>query len=424
MTKYIVRQSGPLRGEVTISGAKNAVLPLMAATLLNDQECVIRSVPHLRDVQVMKEILESLGSEIEETEPGEFHIHTHDVKSAEAPYELVNKMRASFLVMGPLLGRKGIARIPLPGGCAIGARPIDLHLKGFKALGAEVTIHEEGHYAYVEAVAGPQGLIGDRIYLDFPSVGATENIIMAAVLAEGTTYIENAAEEPEITDLANFLNKMGAKIRGAGTDTIRIEGVKTLKHVTHTVIPDRIETGTFMIAAAITRGAVHIMNAVPDHVKPIIAKLRECGVRIEAGDDDIVVRGDLGPLNSTDIKTLPYPGFPTDMQSPFMAFLTICNGKSTVIETVFENRFMHVSQLNKMGASIETAGNRASIKGNAMLRGSQVMATDLRAGAAMVLAGLVAEGETEISEIYHIERGYENFIEKFAALGADITRVE
>ena len=424
MTKYIVRQSGPLRGEVTISGAKNAVLPLMAATLLNDQECVIRSVPHLRDVQVMKEILESLGSEIEETEQGEFHIHTHDVKSAEAPYGLVNKMRASFLVMGPLLGRKGIARIPLPGGCAIGARPIDLHLKGFKALGAEVTIHEEGHYAYVEAVAGPQGLIGDRIYLDFPSVGATENIIMAAVLAEGTTYIENAAEEPEITDLANFLNKMGAKIRGAGTDTIRIEGVKTLKHVTHTVIPDRIETGTFMIAAAITRGAVHIMNAVPDHVKPVIAKLRECGVRIEAGDDDIIVRGDLGPLNSTDIKTLPYPGFPTDMQSPFMAFLTICNGKSTVIETVFENRFMHVSQLNKMGASIETAGNRASIKGNAMLRGSQVMATDLRAGAAMVLAGLVAEGETEISEIYHIERGYENFIEKFAALGADITRVE
>ncbi len=424
MTKYIVRQSGPLRGEVTISGAKNAVLPLMAATLLNDQECVIRSVPHLRDVQVMKEILESLGSEIEETETGEFHIHTHDVKSAEAPYGLVNKMRASFLVMGPLLGRKGIARIPLPGGCAIGARPIDLHLKGFKALGAEVTIHEEGHYAYVEAVAGPQGLIGDRIYLDFPSVGATENIIMAAVLAEGTTYIENAAEEPEITDLANFLNKMGAKIRGAGTDTIRIEGVKTLKHVTHTVIPDRIETGTFMIAAAITRGAVHIMNAVPDHVKPVIAKLRECGVRIEAGDDDIIVRGDLGPLNSTDIKTLPYPGFPTDMQSPFMAFLTICNGKSTVIETVFENRFMHVSQLNKMGASIETAGNRASIKGNAMLRGSQVMATDLRAGAAMVLAGLVAEGETEISEIYHIERGYENFIEKFAALGADITRVE
>ncbi|MBQ1690234.1 MAG: UDP-N-acetylglucosamine 1-carboxyvinyltransferase [Firmicutes bacterium] len=424
MTKYIVRQSGPLRGEVTISGAKNAVLPLMAATLLNDQECVIRSVPHLRDVQVMKEILESLGSEIEETETGEFHIHTHDVKSAEAPYGLVNKMRASFLVMGPLLGRKGVARIPLPGGCAIGARPIDLHLKGFKALGAEVTIHEEGHYAYVEAVAGPQGLIGDRIYLDFPSVGATENIIMAAVLAEGTTYIENAAEEPEITDLANFLNKMGAKIRGAGTDTIRIEGVKTLKHVTHTVIPDRIETGTFMIAAAITRGAVHIMNAVPDHVKPVIAKLRECGVRIEAGDDDIIVRGDLGPLNSTDIKTLPYPGFPTDMQSPFMAFLTICNGKSTVIETVFENRFMHVSQLNKMGASIETAGNRASIKGNAMLRGSQVMATDLRAGAAMVLAGLVAEGETEISEIYHIERGYENFIEKFAALGADITRVE
>lgn len=422
MAKYIVKQSGPLKGEVTISGAKNAVLPLMAATLLNEEECVIRSVPHLRDVQVMTEILGALGSRIEETEPGEFHILTEDLHTTEAPYDLVNKMRASFLVMGPMLGRKGIARIPLPGGCAIGARPIDLHLKGFKALGAEVTIHEEGPYAYVEAVAGPQGLIGDRMYLDFPSVGATENIIMAAVLAEGTTYIENAAEEPEIVDLANFLNKMGAKIRGAGTDTIRIEGVKALHTVRHTVIPDRIETGTFMLAAAITKGAVHIMNAVPDHVKPVIAKLRECGVRIEAGDDDIIVRADLGPLSSTDIKTLPYPGFPTDMQSPFMAFLTICNGKSTVIETVFENRFMHVSQLNKMGASIETAGNKAIVKGNARLRGSQVMATDLRAGAAMVLAGLVAEGTTEITEIYHIERGYENFIEKFAALGAEIVR--
>lgn len=424
MAKYIVKQSGPLKGEVTISGAKNAVLPLMAATLLNEEECVIKSVPHLRDVQVMKEILESLGSKIEETEPGEFHINTEALSTAEAPYELVNKMRASFLVMGPLLGRKGIARIPLPGGCAIGARPIDLHLKGFKALGAEVSIHEEGPYAYVEAVAGPQGLVGDRIYLDFPSVGATENIIMAAVLAEGTTYIENAAEEPEIVDLANFLNKMGAKIRGAGTDTIRIEGVRTLHSVRHTVIPDRIETGTFMLAAAITKGAVHIQNAVPDHVKPIIAKLRECGVRIEAGDEDIIVRADLGPLTATDIKTLPYPGFPTDMQSPFMAFLTICDGKSTVIETVFENRFMHVSQLNKMGASIETAGNKAIVKGNSRLRGNQVMATDLRAGAAMVLAGLVAEGTTEITEIYHIERGYEDFIEKFAGLGANIVREE
>ena len=424
MAKYIVKQSGPLKGEVTISGAKNAVLPLMAATLLNEEECVIRSVPHLRDVQVMTEILEALGSTIEETAPGEFHIKAETLRTAEAPYDLVNKMRASFLVMGPLLGRKGIARIPLPGGCAIGARPIDLHLKGFKALGAEVSIHEEGPYAYVEAVAGPQGLIGDRMYLDFPSVGATENIIMAAVLAEGTTYIENAAEEPEIVDLANFLNKMGAKIRGAGTDTIRIEGVRNLHTVRHTVIPDRIETGTFMLAAAITRGSVHILNAVPDHVKPVIAKLRECGVRIEAGDEDIIVRGDLGPLSATDIKTLPYPGFPTDMQSPFMAFLTICDGKSTVIETVFENRFMHVSQLNKMGASIETAGNKALVKGNAKLRGSDVMATDLRAGAAMVLAGLVAEGETQISEIYHIERGYENFIEKFEGLGATITRVE
>ena len=424
MAKYIVEQSGPLKGEVMISGAKNAVLPLMAATLLNPEECIINSVPHLRDVQVMKEILESLGAKIEEKEDGVFSIKVEEVTSVEAPYELVNKMRASFLVMGALLGRTGVARIPLPGGCAIGARPIDLHLKGFKALGATVTIHEDSAYAYVEASAGPDGLVGDHLYLDFPSVGATENIIMAAVLAHGTTYIENAAEEPEIVDLANFLNKMGAKIKGAGTDTIRIEGVQTLKPVRHTVIPDRIETGTFMLAAAITRGCVHIMNAVPDHVKPIIAKLRECGVGIEVGDEDLIVDARKPDLSATDIKTLPYPGFPTDMQSPFMAFLTTCDGRSTVIETVFENRFMHVTQLNKMGASIETAGNKASVKGNAKLRGNEVMATDLRAGAAMVLAGLVAEGKTEISEIYHIERGYENFIGKFDELGAKITRVE
>ena len=289
-----------------------------------------------------------------------------------------------------------------------------------KALGAEIIFKED----YIEAVAGSQGLIGDTIYLDFPSVGATENIMMAAVLAQGTTYIENAAEEPEIVDLANFLNKMGAKIKGAGTDTIKIEGVTKLGGARHTVIPDRIETGTFMLAAAITKGAVHIINAVPDHVKPIIAKLRECGVRIEVGDDDIIIRADLGPQSSTDIKTLPYPGFPTDIQSPFMAYLTTVEGSSTVIETVFENRFMHVAQLNKMGAHIETAGNKAVVRGNSRLRGSHVMATDLRAGAALVLAGLVAEGQTEISEIYHIERGYEKFIEKFRELGAHIERID
>lgn len=424
MAKYLVEQSGPLIGEVTISGAKNAVLPIMAATLLTGEECVLRSVPKLRDVEVMTEILAAHGAKVEKTAPGDYRISVEEISSIESPDELVNKMRASFLVMGALLGRKRIARIPLPGGCAIGARPIDLHLKGFRALGAEVTIHEEGVYAYVEASALRHGLIGGRIYLDFPSVGATENIMMAAVFASGTTYIENAAEEPEIVDLANFLNKMGAKIKGAGTDTIKIEGVSALGSVRHTVIPDRIETGTFMLAAAITRGNVHIMNAVPDHVKPVIAKLRECGVEIEVGDEDIIVRADRIPLTSTDIKTLPYPGFPTDMQSPFMSFLTVCEGKSTVIETVFENRFMHVAQLNKMGAFIETAGNKAMVKGGTKLRGCPVIATDLRAGAAMVLAGLVAEGQTEISEIYHIERGYEEFIEKFEKLGAKISRVE
>ena len=422
MAQYIVEQSGPLRGEVQISGAKNAVLPLMAAALLSEEECVIRDVPDLRDVSLMREILSSLGSQIEEIDENVLSIHTRDILSTEADFELVNKMRASILVMGPLLARKGRAVIPMPGGCAIGARPIDLHLKGFEALGAQIVKNDEA--GFVEAVAGPQGLIGETIYLDFPSVGATENIMMAAVLADGTTYIENAAEEPEIVDLANFLNKMGAKIKGAGTDTIKIEGVEGLGGAKHTVIPDRIEAATFMLAAAITRGAVHICNAVPDHLKPVIAKLRECGVRIEVGDDDLIVRGDLGPQYATDIKTLPYPGFPTDIQSPFMAYLTTVEGSSTVIETVFENRFMHVAQLGKMGAIIETAGNKANVRGNAKLRGCHVMATDLRAGAALVLAGLAAEGTTEISEIYHIERGYEKFIEKFNSLGAHITRVD
>lgn len=419
MAKYLVHQSRPLTGEVVVSGAKNAVLPLMAAALLSEDKCVIRDVPQLRDVAFMKEILASLGAEIEEVEDNTISIITEDIVSTETQFDLVNKMRASILVMGPLLARKGRARMPLPGGCAIGARPIDLHLKGLEALGAEIIFKD----SYVEARAGGQGLIGDTIYLDFPSVGATENIMMAAVLAEGTTYLENAAEEPEIVDLASFLNKMGARIKGAGTDTIKIEGVKHLGGANHTVIPDRIEAGTFMLAAAITRGNVRISNAVPDHLKPITAKLRECGVRIEVGDEYLIVRGDLGPQSATDIKTLPYPGFPTDIQSPFMAFLTTVNGSSTVIETVFENRFMHVSQLRKLGANIETAGNKAIVKGNALLRGTQVMATDLRAGAALVLAGLVAEGTTEISEIYHIERGYEKFIEKFRGLGAEIEKI-
>ncbi|HKM28431.1 MAG TPA: UDP-N-acetylglucosamine 1-carboxyvinyltransferase, partial [Anaerovoracaceae bacterium] len=318
MAKFLVQKSGPLTGEVTISGAKNAVLPLMAAALLAEDECIIRDVPALRDVEVMKELLASLGSTVEVAGEGILTINTKMITSDEAEFDLVKKMRASILVMGPLLARTGRAKMPLPGGCAIGARPIDLHLKGFEALGANIVLKD----TYVEATAPPNGLIGTSIYLDFPSVGATENIMTAAVLAQGTTYIENAAEEPEIVDLANFLNKMGARIKGAGTDTVKIEGVSALRGAHHTVIPDRIETGTFMLAAAITKGEILIKNTVPDHVKPIIAKLKECGVSVELCDDGMIVRGNVKELNSTDIKTLPYPGFPTDIQSPFMAFLT------------------------------------------------------------------------------------------------------
>jgi len=419
MAKFIVQKSGPLSGEVEISGSKNAVLPILAGAILTAGDCEIMDVPNLRDVEVMCQLLTRIGSKIEgDLKNNRLVISTKDINTSEAPYGLVSKMRASILVMGPLLARTGKARIPLPGGCAIGARPIDLHLKGFAALGAKIT---EGN-GFVEATA--EKLIGDTIYLDFPSVGATENIMIAAVLAEGVTVIENAAEEPEIVDLANFLNKMGAKIKGAGTDTIKIEGVESLRGVTHHVIPDRIETGTFMLAAAITRGDILIKNALPDHVKPIIAKLKECGVMIEDGLEGLRVKADVGTLTATDIKTMPYPGFPTDVQSIFMAFLTTVNGTSNVIETVFENRFMHVSELCRMGASIKTDNRCATIDGCKTLKGAQVISTDLRAGAALVLAGLVAEGFTEVDEIYHIERGYEKFVEKFASLGANIVRVE
>jgi len=419
VAKFLVGKSGPLYGEVEVSGSKNAVLPIMAAAILTEENCEILDVPALRDVDVMCRLLSSIGSDIKvDYDKNLIEIHTKSIIAEEAPYELVKKMRASILVMGPLLAKTGKARIALPGGCAIGARPINLHLKGFQALGAEI---EEGH-GYVEARA--EKLVGNNVYLDFPSVGATENIMMAAVLAEGTTIIENVAEEPEIVDLANFLNKIGAKIKGAGTDTIKIEGVEKLHGTKHAVIPDRIETGTFMVAAAISRGDVLIKNVVPDHVKPIIAKLKECGVVIENSDEGIRVRGDINPLVSTDIKTMPYPGFPTDMQSQFMAFLTTVSGASVVIETVFENRYMHIGELNRMGANIKIEGRSAIIQGERTLQGAQVISTDLRAGAALVLAGLMAEGVTEISEIYHIERGYSDFIQKFKALGANITRIE
>ncbi len=421
MAKILVNNSGPLHGEVEISGAKNAVLPLMAATLMTDDVCVIEGVPDLADVTVMKNMLTNYGASVDDSVPGTLRVTTKTIESVEGDPAMVQEMRASIFTMGPMLARSGKVIMPMPGGCTIGKRPIDLHLKGFKALGAKAEEFEDR----VEITAGPDGLKGDVIYLDFPSVGATENILMAATLAKGTTIIENAAKEPEIIDLANLLNKMGAKIKYAGTDLVRIEGVEKLSGCIHEVIPDRIETGTFMLAAAITRGKVLVKNALPGHVRPIIAKLKECGVSIEITDQGILVDATAGNLVATDIKTLPYPGFPTDIQSPFMAFLTTVQGKSTVRETVFENRFMHVVELNRMGADITTENSReAVIPGGKTLHGAKVRATDLRAGAAMVLAGLAATGMTEISEIYHIERGYEDFVNKFKALGADIMKIE
>ena len=419
MTKYLVTKSGPLRGEIEISGSKNAVLPILAAAILSDGECEIMDVPELRDVEVMCQILSSLGVSLEiDYGKNTIRIINTTITTSEPSCALVKKMRASFLVMGPLLAKTGKARISLPGGCAIGARPIDLHLKGFAALGAKIIIGD----GFIEAKADK--LVGGNIYLDFPSVGATESIIMTATLAEGHTIIENAAMEPEIVDLANFLNKMGAKIKGAGTSSIKIDGVASLHGAKHAVIPDRVETGTFMVAAAITRGDILIKNVVSDHVKPIIAKLIECGVEItEDENEGLRVRADRKELISTDIKTLPYPGFPTDMQSQFMALLTTVKGESVVIETVFENRFMHVKALNRMGASIKVDGKKATITGGKKLRGAKVEATDLRAGAALVLAGLITEGVTEISEIYHIERGYSDFAEKLTKVGASIKRV-
>ena len=422
MAKILVNSSGPLHGEVEISGAKNSVLPLLAATILTDQTCTIEGVPDLVDVNVMKEMLTNYGSVIDDSEKGVIKAAMKEVRCCEGKAELVQEMRASVFTMGPMLARHGKVVMPMPGGCTIGKRPIDLHLKGFRALGADVVEDDDNERVIV--TAPEDGLTGDAIYLDSPSVGATENIMMAATLSKGTTIIENAAKEPEIIDLANLLNKMGARIKYAGTDMIRIEGVEKLSGCIHAVIPDRIETGTFMLAAAITRGDVLVKNALPGHVRPIIAKLKECNVDVEVRPEGIYVDARDRELVATDIKTLPYPGFPTDIQSPFMAFLTTVKGQSIVRETVFENRFMHVVELNRMGADISTENREAIVPGGKKLKGAKVRATDLRAGAAMVLAGLVAKGTTEISEIYHIERGYENFVGKFKGLGADIMKIE
>lgn len=417
MERLIVKGGSRLVGTVKTSGAKNAVLPIIAASILGTSPSRLDEIPALEDVRTICAVLECLGIKVDASEPHTLKIDSREITSCEAPYELVRSMRASFLVMGPLLARKGYARISQPGGCAIGTRPIDLHLKGFEALGVKI---EQGH-GYIEASA-PEGMTGANIYLDFPSVGATENIMMAAAMANGTTVLENPAEEPEIVDLANYLNQMGARVRGAGTNVITIEGVSELHGVQHSVIPDRIEAGTYMIAAAMTGGDVIIENVLPEHQKPLIAKLREAGALVEEDIDRIHVVGS-GRLKAVDIKTLPYPGFPTDMQAQMMAMLSVAEGRSKITETVFENRFMHVVELNRMGANITTEGRSAVITGPAHLTGCTVRATDLRAGAAMILAGLVAEGATEICDIYHIDRGYEEIAAKLTRLGADIKRV-
>lgn len=414
-----VRKSGPLKGTVHIEGAKNTALPVLAASLLANDAVVIEGVPPLTDIVMMLEVIESLGAKVEYLDEKTIKIDARNIDRYEADSSLMNKMRASFLVMGPLLAKKGKAIAGMPGGCHIGKRPVDLHLKGFEALGATITDEDFAIRATVDG-----RLKGGAVYLDFPSVGATQNIMMAATLADGETCIENAAKEPEIVDLANFLNKMGARVRGAGTSTIWIEGVDALSGTIHQIIPDRIEAATFMCAAAITGGDVVIENVIASHIRPVIAKLRETGCQILEDEDGDRIRV-IGPkrLKATNIRTLPYPGFPTDVQAQFMALMTVADGTSKIEETVFENRFMHVAELERMKAVIITDGNEAKISGVPHLKGTGVRATDLRAGAALIIAGLAAEGETYVSELHHLDRGYHNFVGKLKALGADIERI-
>lgn len=418
MSKIIVRGGKPLTGSVRINGAKNAVLPIMAASILGlEGESVICDAPSLDDVKTMHQVLASLGAKLEYRNE-KIRVNAEKLASCEASRELVRKMRASFLVMGPLLARMGEARIALPGGCAIGTRPIDQHLKGFEAMGAEIELGQ----GFIEGRVKGR-LKGAKIYLDVASVGATENIMMAATLAVGTTIIENAAKEPEIVDLANYLNAMGARVRGAGTGIIRIEGVERMKGAVHTVIPDRIEAGTFMVAAAITGGKLHIEGAIFDHMMPVIAKLQEMGAEIKEVENGLTISAD-GRLKAVDVKTLPYPGFPTDMQAQMMALLAVSEGTGIVTETVFENRFMHVEALRSMNAQISVDGRAALVNGTPRLTGGKVRATDLRAGAALIIAGLAAEGETEITGLEHIDRGYVDIVGRLKQLGADIRRLD
>jgi UDP-N-acetylglucosamine 1-carboxyvinyltransferase len=411
--RLLVRGGNILKGQVAISGSKNAILPIMAAGLLSSGEVILNEVPDLEDINVMAEALTILGASVKR-EGKVLIINGRGVNNCELPEAVSRRMRASNLVMGALLGRLREARVAYPGGCAIGSRPMDLHIKGFNELGYE--IHEA--FGYLQ---GKERLAqGKEIMLDVPSVGATENIMMAAALTPGYTIIRNAAREPEIVDLQNFINCMGARIKGAGLDTIRVEGVEKLGGVEHTVIPDRIEAGTFMVAAAISHGDVWIENVVVEHLQPVISKLTEIGVEILPWSGGIRLVGKKG-YRPTDIKTMPYPGFPTDMQAQMMSLLATIQGTSVMVETIFENRFMHVQELRRMGADIKIEGRVAIIKGGAF-KGASVESTDLRAGAALILAGLVARGETQISKLEHIDRGYEKIHEKFKALGADIER--
>lgn len=415
MDRFIITGGMPLKGTVRIAGAKNATLPIMAASLLCPGTCQIHEVPDLRDVRVMCEILKLMGAQIERGK-GYCQIDARNVAACEVPENLMREMRSSIFIMGALLGRLGKVKVSYPGGCAIGPRPIDLHLKGLAALGAKIT--EKHGYVLAEA----KELRGSDVHLDFPSVGATENIMMAAVRARGVTFIRNAAKEPEVVDLQNFLNKMGAKIRGAGTDTIKIEGVTDLYPTNHSVIPDRIEAGTFMVAAAMTQGEVYLENVIAEHTEPVAAKLREAGAEVETAGEGIRVTA--RRLKAVDIKTLPYPGYPTDMQPQTMAMLSVADGTSVVIENIFVNRFKHVDELRRMGAQIKIEGRAAVIRGVERLSGACVEASDLRAGVALVLAGLVADGQTVVDHVYHIDRGYEGLEEKLRKLGAQIERVQ
>ncbi|MCW8933305.1 MAG: UDP-N-acetylglucosamine 1-carboxyvinyltransferase [Gammaproteobacteria bacterium] len=418
MNKLLIKGGVTLNGEVRISGAKNAVLPILAATLLAEGTCIIKNVPHLHDVTTTMALLGSMGVSVTLDETMSIEVDASTLSTQVAPYDLVRTMRSSILVLGPLLAKYGYAEVSLPGGCAIGSRPVNIHIKGMQEMGADIEVKN----GYI--IARADRLKGARIVMDMVTVTGTENLLMAAVLADGITVLENAAREPEVTDLVNFLNKMGAKISGAGTDTLTVEGVESLQGTTYKVVPDRIETGTFLVAAAITGGKVRVKDTDPTLLDAVLDKLRDSGATIECGEDWIELDMKGKRPKAVSVRTAPYPAFPTDMQAQFTALNVIAEGTGTIVETIFENRFMHVQELQRMGANIEVEGNTAIVRGVDELNAAPIMATDLRASASLILAGLVAKGVTEVLRIYHIDRGYELIEEKLSYLGAEISRVE